>query len=131
MTHRRPTGVTILAILQFIGGALSLLGGLALMAFGGSAVNTGAGEVAAIPAMLGIVLILSGIIGLVAGYGLFTLKGWGWLLAIIFSVLNIISGLLNLFQGANIPSTIINLVISGLILYYLYTPVVRRAFGKL
>jgi uncharacterized membrane protein HdeD (DUF308 family) len=131
MTNQRPTGVTILAILQFIGGALSLLGGLALMAFGGSAVNTGAGEVAAIPAMLGIVLILSGIIGLVAGYGLFTLKGWGWLLAIIFSVLNIISGLLNLFQGANIPSTIINLVISGLILYYLYTPVVRRAFGKL
>lgn len=132
MTDQRPTGITILAVLQFIGGILSLLGGIGLLFAGATATpGGGPGATSGVATVFGLGLIVSGTIGLIAGYGLFTLKGWGWLLAVIFSILNILSAVWNLIQGNAILSAIVGLVISGLILYYLYTPTVKRAFGKL
>ena len=78
----------------------------------------------------GVLALVSGILGLLAGYGLFTLKGWGWTLAIVFSVTNVIHNFLSLTRGANIPGAIVGIVISGLIIYYLMTPTVKRTFGK-
>jgi uncharacterized membrane protein (DUF2068 family) len=139
MTTQRPTGVTILAIIQMIGGVLSLLIGISGLFFGGLMVSgvadntsgaAAAAEVGPLMVTGGIGAIVSGILGLLAGYGLFTLKGWGWTLAMVFSVLNIIHNALGLFRGANIPGAIVGIVISGLILYYLFTPTVKRAFGK-
>jgi uncharacterized membrane protein (DUF2068 family) len=137
MTNQRPTGVTILAVIQFIGGIISLFFGLSSLFFGGlmvasdAAATTGA-EIDMGPILLlaGGLSIISGVIGLIAGYGLFTLKPWGWTLAIVFAVLNIVHNLLSLFQGGNIPGSIIGIVISGLIIYYLNTSTVKRAFGK-
>jgi hypothetical protein len=81
MTTQRPTGVTILAVLQFIGGALSLLFGISSLFFGGLMVVSGASEAAGVeidlgPILLiaGVLALISGLIGLIAGYGLFTLK---------------------------------------------------------
>jgi uncharacterized membrane protein (DUF2068 family) len=137
MSNQRPTGVTILAILQIIGGILSLIFGLSSLFFGGlmvasdAAATTGAEiDVGPILLVAGVVALVSGVIGLIAGYGLFTLQGWGWTLALVFSVLNIIRSLLGIFQGGSIPGAIIGIVISGLIMYYLMTPTVKRAFGK-
>lgn len=137
MTTQRPTGVTILAVLQFIGGALSLLFGISSLFFGGLMVVSGASETAGVeidlgPILLiaGVLALISGLIGLIAGYGLFTLKGWGWLLALTFSVLNIVQNVLNMIQGANIPGAMIGIVISGLIIYYLNRSNVKRAFGR-
>jgi uncharacterized membrane protein (DUF2068 family) len=137
MSKQRPTGVTILAVLQFIGGILSLIFGVSSLLFGGlmvasDAAATAGTEIDPGPILLvaGVVAIVSGLIGLIAGYGLFTLKGWGWTLALVFSVLNIIRSLLGMFQGGNVPGAIIGIVISGLIVYYLMTPTVKRAFGK-
>lgn len=79
----------------------------------------------------GVLALISGILGLLAGYGLFTLKGWGWTLAIVFSAINVSHNVLGLFQGTNIPGAIVGIVISGLIVYYLMTPAIKRAFGKL
>ena len=139
MTTQRPTGVTILAVIQMIGGVLSLLIGISSLFFGGLAVsgvanNTAGAEAAAEvgPLMVagGGLAIFTGLVGLIAGYGLFTLKGWGWSLAVVFSIINIGHNLLGILQGANIPGGIVGIVISGLILYYLYRPNVKRAFGK-
>jgi hypothetical protein len=139
MTTQRPTGVTILAVLQFIGGILSLFVGISGILFGGLMAAGVAGDVPEVAAAAeygpllvagGVVAIISGIIGLIAGYGLFTLKGWGWILAFVFSALNIIRSILNLVAGVNIPGAIVGIVISGLILYYLNRPHVKRAFGK-
>jgi uncharacterized membrane protein (DUF2068 family) len=137
MTTQRPTGVTILAVLQIFGGIISLFFGLSSLFFGGlmvvsDAAATAGAEIDMGPIMLaaGVLALISGVIGLIAGYGLFTLKGWGWTLAVIFAIANIVSNLLGLFQGANIVGGIIGIVISGLILYYLNTSTVKRAFGK-
>ena len=131
MPYQRPTGVTILAVLQLIGGILSVLGGIGLLFAGATATPDGPGANSGVATVFGFGLIVSGTIGLIAGYGLFTLKGWGWLLAVIFSILNVLSSLWNLIQGNAILSAIVGLVVSGLILYYLYTPTVKRAFDKL
>lgn len=138
MTNQRPTGVTILAILQIIGGIISLFFGLSSLFFGGlmvasDAAATAGTEIDMGPIMLatGVIALISGVIGLIAGYGLFTLKGWGWTLAVVFAIANIISNLLGLFQGVNIVGAIVGIVISGLILYYLNTSTVKRAFGKI
>jgi uncharacterized membrane protein (DUF2068 family) len=137
MANQRPTGVTILAVLQIIGGILSLIFGVSSLLFGGlmvasDAANTTGAEIDVGPILLvaGLLALVSGLIGLIAGYGLFTLKGWGWTLALVFSVLNVIRSLLGMFQGGNVPGAIIGIVISGLIIYYLMTPTVKRAFGK-
>lgn len=137
MINQRPTGVTILAIIQILGGILSLLVGVSGLFFGGLIVAAGdgqpAGEVATMgPILVGasIAALISGIIGLIAGFGLFTLKGWGWTLAIVFSVLNILNNLVSVFQGRNVAGAIVGIVISGLILYYLNQSNVKRAFGK-
>lgn len=137
MTTQRPTGVTILAVLQFIGGIISLFFGLSSLFFGGLMVASDAAATAGadidmgpILLLAGILAIVSGVIGLIAGYGLFTLKGWGWTLAMVFSVLNIFHNLLGLFQGGSVPGAIVGIVISGLIIYYLNTSTVKRAFGK-
>ncbi|MBE9140230.1 hypothetical protein IQ254_24025 [Nodosilinea sp. LEGE 07088] len=137
MPIQRPTGVTILAVLQFIGGVLSLLFGLSSLFFGGLmvasyAAATAGAEINMGPVLLiaAVVAIISGLIGLLAGYGLFTLKGWGWTLAMVFSVINVISNVLGLIQGGSVPGSIVGIVISGLIIYYLNQSNVKRAFGK-
>lgn len=137
MINQRPTGVTILAIIQILGGILSLLVGVSGLFFGGLIVAAGDGQPASEVATMGPILVgasiaalISGIIGLIAGFGLFTLKGWGWTLAIVFSVLNILNNLVSVFQGRNVAGAIVGIVISGLILYYLNQSNVKRAFGK-
>jgi uncharacterized membrane protein (DUF2068 family) len=137
MSNQRPTGVTILAVLQIIGGLLSLLFGLSGLLFGGAMVATDAAEATGAPLDMGPVMmtvgiasVIIGLIGLIAGYGLFTLQGWGWLMAIVFAAANVLRNLVSLVQGINVPGAIIGIVVSGLIIYYLYRPNVKRAFGK-
>lgn len=138
MTTQRPTGVTILAVLQFIGGFISLILGISSLFFGGliiasDAAATAGTEIDPGPIMLiaGVIALFSGVLGLLAGYGLFTLKGWGWQLALTFAIVNIIHNVLGLFQGVRIPGAIVGIVISGLIVYYLMTYSVKQAFGKI
>jgi|SRR5690348_5408141 len=87
----RPTGVTILAVLSFLGAGLSLLGacfmfvvgaaGMAAMA-GGRAMG---GPFAALGAFAGVALLLFGVLYIVNGVGLLKLRPWGRLLTIILS----------------------------------------------
>ena len=134
MTTDRPTGVTIVAVLQLIGGVVGLLVGLA---------NLVLREVMELPdleplmMMFGVLSILEGGVGLIAGYGLWTLKGWGWLLAVVFDIYGILGRVALLFIGPHIPiigppepGQIFGLVLSGFVLRYMYRPHVRRAFGR-
>lgn len=113
MSNQRPTGVTILAVLQIIGGLLSLLFGLSGLLFGGAMVATDAAEATGAPIDMGPVMmtvgiasVIIGLIGLIAGYGLFTLQGWGWLMAIVFAAANVLRNLVSLVQGINVPGAI-------------------------
>jgi hypothetical protein len=58
------------------------------------------------------------------------LKGmsWAWTLTVVLSVISIVLNAVSLVSG-NFGG-IINIIISGIVLYYLYRPHVKAYFGK-
>ncbi len=79
----RPVGVTILAILNFIGAAVCLLGGIAMILGGGFIATMlsqgqgagGAGILAGLGAAAGVMIIICGGVSALIGFGLWKLKG--------------------------------------------------------
>ena len=127
---QRPMGVTILAVLAAIGGVLAVLAGLVLVGLSSSvAAADMALPLSGVVAILGIVSIVVGIGDLAFAYGAWGLKPWAWMLGIVLEVVGIAVNLLE-FRSATASSTIISVVIAGAIIYYLYQPHVRRAFGQ-
>ncbi len=98
----RPLFVTIVAALYIILGVVTIIGGVILL-----------NVVGAIP----------GIIVLVIGVGLW--KGWKifWYLGVIFAIIDLI---ISIFA---FPVGIISLIISIIILWYLFRPNVKAFFG--
>ena len=130
-THntQRPTGVTIIAILDVLGGLFfCVIGGLLLLAAAllGNVISeylpayiTG-GVIGAI----GGFMMIIGVINFVIAYGFWNGRGWAWTLGAIFSVLSIIIGIISL------PGGIPGIIIYAIVLYYLTRPYVKRFFGK-
>jgi len=133
----RPTGITILAI-------LALLGGLYLLFIGGFSTIIGpmmgqemttqtddatAMAVGGAMTIMGIGLLAVGIFQLVAAYGLFTLKSWAWMLMVIMQVLSLIMNGFRL-AGPDKSPAIVAIVVAAAIMYYLFRPNVKQAFGR-
>jgi len=122
---RRPVGITIMAILEILGGILYFFTGILMLfstLFGAEIpfndIFFGLGS-----AFGGILLIL-GALGLLIAYGLFKGIPWSRNLALILSFLGII---LNI---GSFPISIISIAIDLLIIYYLTRPHVKAFFEK-
>jgi|SRR5580704_11686501 hypothetical protein len=141
---QRPTGITILGVLCYIGAALCLLGGILGFAGGAmiaSLVHTAgaglpAGIAGAIGGIIGGVFILLAVLYGLTGYGLMALKNWGRIILIVLMILGLLGALfalLGVFQGFAMSALImvlIRLAINVWILWYLFTPNVKAAFGQ-
>jgi hypothetical protein len=131
----RPTGVTIIAILQFIGAGLCILAGIGALV-GASFLGAAGGPAGAggMFAMLGgavsIVLFIIAGIAILLGWGLWTLKEWARIVTIVLQGLALLGAVLTLVQlgSAFLVGGIIRLAISGLIIWYLLKPDVKAAF---
>jgi hypothetical protein len=77
---------------------------------------------------IGGVLLAIAIAYLVVAYGLLKGFGWSWTATVILSIISIVLNAVSIAVG-NFYS-IISLIISGIILYYLYKPYVKAFFGK-
>ncbi len=138
MTQQRPMGITILAILGIIGGVLGILGGCGVVAggalLGAAGVQAGESNVGALGGLLsvyGILLLVISVAWIVFGIGAWTLKPWAWMLGLILVGASIVLSLLSIIAGwSTIGSQIISIVIDAVIVYYLMTPDVKRAFGR-
>jgi hypothetical protein len=116
-----PTGVKVISILYYIGAALAVLVGLALL--------FGAGLFAGLmPEVLGVLgavfFVIAGIFSLaLAVLAFFIAKGlvkkqkWSRIIVIIFAILGFIGALFSL--GTDTGSSIFSLIIDGVIGYYL------------
>jgi hypothetical protein len=154
----RPTGVTIIAILNIIGGVLMLIFGIGLITLGAVLPtlppsvfnqsqlqgNLTAGQ-APIPAgappmalqsllggvgiAFGAVLVALAIVSFVVAYGLLKGRGWAWTITIILSIISIVWNAITIATAFNFGG-IVSIIISGIILYYLYRPHVKAYFGK-
>jgi hypothetical protein len=113
----RPLGVAILALLQILSGLLWLvLGATAVIAAGL------VGIFGFILLFAGALLLIIGIIGLIIGFGLWGMRSWAWIWAIIINFIGLIIGLTNPAQN------VLGIVVSLIIIVYLMTPDIRSRF---
>jgi hypothetical protein len=77
---------------------------------------------------IGGILLAIAIVSFVVAYGLLKGLGWAWTVTVILSIISIVLNAISIATG-NIAS-IISVIISGIILYYLYRPHVKAYFGK-
>lgn len=143
----RPTGVTILAILAFIGtaclailGLLSFVGGAFIGAMiGGAAQQHGAGAAGAgfgamLGAFVGIFFLFAAVLDLCCGIGLWRLKEWGRILTIVLCGVAVVLGAVGLltsmlhFNMILMMWRVFWLAIDVLIIWYLTQPQVKAAF---
>ena len=136
----RPTGVTIIAILNVISGIVMLAGGVGLAAIGSilptmTTLDPNASGQLAVAGFLGVggiavggILIILGIISFVVAWGLLKGKGWSWSVTMILSIISIVIGVISVVAGS--IGSIVNIIIAGIIIYYLYRPHVKAFFGK-
>ncbi|HLY29768.1 MAG TPA: hypothetical protein VKQ36_01950 [Ktedonobacterales bacterium] len=135
---KRPVGVTILAVIAIIYGVLSLL--LALLGLLGSALKASDVAPSAIHYSIGTLAYATiwdavlGVLFLVFGIGSFGLKGWAWVTGIValvlYGVYQIAGVIIQGFSASKIVVAVITIVIALLLLWYLFRPSVRAAFGK-
>ncbi len=117
---QRPTTVTVAAVLLALFSVLNLISTL-LPAFSDG-----------VPAIVVYGSAVLGLLGLVAAYGLWTLKRWGVWLTIILSVLNVLSAAPGI---AFAPTTLlfiaalVTVVAYALIVVLVVMPASRRAYA--
>ena len=138
---KRPIGVTVIAILIIIGGILLLLAGIAGVVVGSLSISQiiGLGFV-----IIGAIILAVGIGYLVVSYGLLKGKRWSWTITVVLLFIGIAIDVASIiifgyftfdtdtssFLTTN-SGSIAGIIISVIILYYLYRPHVKSYFGKL
>ena len=137
---KRPTGVTVIAILVIIGGILLLLAGIAAVAVGSLFLSqiTGLGFV-----IIGSIILAVGIGYLAVSYGLLKGKRWAWTITVVLLFIGIAIDVASIIFGSfainmNISNSlsansgsVASIIISIIILYYLYRPHIKSYFGKM
>ena len=139
MNGQIPIGVKIISILYYIGAVIGIIFGL-LFIFGGSFLKAGSflksslGFIGALGSIffivMGIIFVGLGVLGFFIGRGLWKVKSWARILAIIFACLGVLLAVISMIQGkivSNIFNLVINLVIGG---YLLFSNSVKEAFSS-
>jgi hypothetical protein len=138
----RPTGITILAILAAISGALSILTAVGFIAgaplIAGIAVgpegSATADSIKAIATVIGVAWLVIGVAQLAFAYGAWTLKPWGRALGIVIEgasiVLTVVIGMMSGNLVATLVASIVPLAVAIIIIWYLNTTTVKTAFGQ-
>lgn len=118
--------MTILAVLMIIGGVLGIIG--SLLAIGlATALATGLGAIIALAVVIPLIIA---VVQLIVGIGLLKLMPWAWMAAIVITVVGAIFTIISLIAGGSVGSNIVSLVIDAIILWYLFRPEVKMAFGR-
>ena len=115
----RPLGITIMAVLSAIGGFFGLLASLVFFGLGGVAF------------IGGLIILAYSLLSLGLAYGFWTLQPWAWPLGVGVQALGILQAVLRfLNDGTQFVSLLVSLAIAGVILWYLFQPHVKAAFGR-
>jgi hypothetical protein len=126
----RPIGVTVVAIVLMVTGVFIVLLGLE----GAGVTNFGLKQLAPNQGLYASTVIISGVLSLIAAFGLFTLAGWAWYLAVAVLIFRavadgfgLVSQLISGTYGYGGVS-LLNFVITVVILWYFLRPNVKQAF---
>ena len=130
-----PTGVKVISVVYYIGAGFSILFGLLFLA-GAGFMGTLVSKIPLLGVLgsgffvvVGIIFIGLGALSIFVGRGLWKGKNWARIIAIIFSVLGILSGLYSVVNGiySSLFGLLINLLIVG---YLMFNSSVKSAFSS-
>ena len=137
----RPTGVTVLAVLYFLGTAILGICGL-LFILGGSMLSglaqsggPGSALFAAGGAVIGSFFLVFALLELAIGIGFIKLQNWARVVAIVLIGIGVLFGILGIFSllaHFMLFFLLFRLIVLGVqiwILMYLFKPHVKQAFG--
>ena len=137
MSTNRPFGVTLIAFLALLSGLWGILKGLALLGVGGLAAGLvgGAHPMAGLvlwglAATFGVVALVVGGFALAFAWGAWHLRRWAWGLGVATAVLSLAWVVVAALGPGTLRGRIWEIVMNGVLLYYLGSPDVRRAFGR-
>jgi len=135
--------VTILAAVAAIVGITNILAGLGDVGIaGGFLSDHGFGDnIDSIMTVVGVVLVAVGVLGLATAFGLWSERNWAWLIARLWASVCIVAGLVGAgvsLLSDTLTSTILGsmigstgtAIVAALVLWYLYQPHVKAAFGR-
>lgn len=150
MENKRPADLTTVTILSIINGIVLLVGGVVSILIVPTLVSTLLSNdmsnltntenlspqfgIALTNAIINVVYVVSSVaiaLGLTwfgLAWGLFSGKGWAWLITVIFAMISVVVSIVGVLSGSitSIPTLIIN----GVILYYMYRPHIKSYFGR-
>jgi hypothetical protein len=147
MQKSRPEAIMIVFILAIINGIILLVVGILALYSVPSIITseidtisnlTDANElnpetrsllVSTILNVVYVVAIISVTLGLAwfgLAWGLFTNEIWAWLITVILSIITLVFSIFSIVTIVNITT----LIISGVVLYYMYRPHVKSYFGR-
>jgi hypothetical protein len=121
---RVPVGVAVLAILLFIGGALSIFQGLTLVgavAFGPA--QTGSGV-----ALAGGYAVLYGVLLIVFAVAAWRRASWAWYAGMVLAAIGLCGSALIAIANASIAHGCASAILPAVVIWYLNTPPIRGAF---
>ena len=119
ITRSRPVGISIIAVLLGIQGALEVIYGLlALMKAPGYVISYS--SVSMVVVVSPWALIVSGILALLRTYGLWTLRGWAFWTVVVIELLNLIGGTIAVFSYYYPGAVLVAMVIPSVILIYFF-----------
>jgi hypothetical protein len=133
----KPRGLTVLALLLMILGIVAVVGGITVPLF----LTTGFARLGFFGSGLGrgglqdprILVAVAGVVYVIGGIGLWTLKNWGRLLTIVVTVLLLLVGVILIIAGYLVIYTaiaeVIGLVVGGVIVWYLTRDYVKSYFS--
>jgi membrane protein YdbS with pleckstrin-like domain len=146
--RKRPTGVTIMAILQLVISGLMLLSAAGFLvisllvsnqqvrdAIGDDAPGWLVENATMIFGSLAVLFLLLAAVAFMIGYAFLKGRSWAWVAGIVFALISIMSAFVNpLLRGFSDPSWVLNLavdlVVPWLIIIYLNQPSVKAFFNR-
>lgn len=130
----RPSGITILAVLAVFGGICGIGAGIWLIWIGvylaqmlGGIMGPHVAEVYYYFIIVGAFYLFLGPIDIVIGWGLWNLKWWARTVAIVFYIIGLCVNIVDIVFGEFF--SIFSMIISIVVLVYLFTPRVKMAFS--
>jgi uncharacterized membrane protein (DUF2068 family) len=124
----RPTGVVIVAIVFLLGALLNIVTSTDVLGIMGAGGARNPGDLD-IP--VGVLMLVSAVLLIIGAYGLWVLAPWGWMLGVVVMAAGLV---LNVLQYLNDNTLLVPMLVSALIpvaiLWYLFQPHVRAAFGR-
>ena len=126
----RPTGISILAVLEIVGGCLGLLAAKALFDYADAAnyyLGEGSGGNYQ---FVGLLSAAGAIAAFVLAYGLWQIKAWAWPLGCGLCAVTVGFAVLSVINHGDAGAALINIGVSAVALYYLNTNDIRAIFGR-